>query len=839
MTNYRGTKFILTEDISPHKITLLVIIYFYCVAEIEDKILSAILPVIALILENEVIFDRNERPVILMGLNDLYYSLEKSIVKSACLDSKGIRLGEAQLDIHNIQQKILQTLWSIQSPEDLVREVKKCSEVLVTSDTVTMDEQKAPNGIKRPVMSKSLLGTFIRKTIATYNLLNFEEEIMLYEAFVAYRDASGDSLVADNLESLKVASRRETKASSHDAWNSSDSISNDATANSNNQKSKEEDALFFDHLNEVLNEELNIKISVDSPTSSKTIEKDRIVAIPRTYLQKLLDKQIELLEKYGSKTPKALKDMMYLMTSPNSNMTSVQHTGINNIPSYYYVKYLEALHDLDYHNAFLALHQYFDYMVSNNSKYFYHFALISLASLHQYFGEDQKALDAIQEAVSVARENKDNNTLTFILSWLYNFMKTKPHAWRTQNFYHSNSEEHLLDFLMKKSHSVSPLLYAMSHHFETLHIMNSGGSLNKYLESLLKGNYISLSDGKASFVRSCELSATVWGRIGTLSLSDLYNGIALETAKSSGNIEQELSLKIREAYLIFYKGNVDLAYSKFNQLNSAAMQDKFLYKNLGLRIKIMIVKINITKGRHRAAEKMMENLLSSDIQDIELEFETKYLAAEVQAALKNYTRALKYISDASSLAQTSFPQTQVNLFDVMKMKLLKCRIFINSGANERVFSLLLQHINEAKSIGFLTIVLEGLVLFSAALINMKYYEDSNKVLCAIMPQVLSLQNMELTSTALYEFSRGCCYSILDSNKSLRTKEVLSIFLSTLNASIGGFKLSSNLCMLKECFSLEKLMAEHQNNTELLDHATTSLHKLRNRMNKESSFGLIS
>ena len=54
-------------------------------------------------------------------------------------------------------------------------------------------------------------------------------------------------------------------------------------------------------------------------------------------------------------------------------------------------------------------------MVSNNSKYFYHFALISRASLHQYFGEDNKAMDAIEEAISVARENKDNSTLTYII----------------------------------------------------------------------------------------------------------------------------------------------------------------------------------------------------------------------------------------------------------------------------------------------------------------------------------------------------------------------------------------------------------------------------------------
>lgn len=71
--------------------------------------------------------------------------------------------------------------------------------------------------------------------------------------------------------------------------------------------------------------------------------------------------------------------------------------------------------------------------------------------MHQYFGEDQKAIDSIEEAVSVARENKDNATLTYILSWFYNFMHHKPHLWAQQSLFSKNSGNHLLDFIIKKA----------------------------------------------------------------------------------------------------------------------------------------------------------------------------------------------------------------------------------------------------------------------------------------------------------------------------------------------------------------------------------------------------
>ena len=76
------------------------------------------------------------------------------------------------------------------------------------------------------------------------------------------------------------------------------------------------------------------------------------------------------METYGTPTPQYLKDIMMMMISPNSNVGRIQNIQFNNLPSYYYLRYLECLQILNYNEAFASLHQYFDYMVSNNSKYF-------------------------------------------------------------------------------------------------------------------------------------------------------------------------------------------------------------------------------------------------------------------------------------------------------------------------------------------------------------------------------------------------------------------------------------------------------------------------------------
>lgn len=57
---------------------------------------------------------------------------------------------------------------------------------------------------------------------------------------------------------------------------------------------------------------------------------------------------------------------------------------------------------------------------------FYQYALLNLAILQADFGCLSEAVDAMQEAISTARENHDMGCLNYSLSWLYHFGKEHP-----------------------------------------------------------------------------------------------------------------------------------------------------------------------------------------------------------------------------------------------------------------------------------------------------------------------------------------------------------------------------------------------------------------------------
>jgi anaphase-promoting complex subunit 5 len=64
--------------------------------------------------------------------------------------------------------------------------------------------------------------------------------------------------------------------------------------------------------------------------------------------------------------------------------------------------------------------------MKNRDRFFYQYALLNLAILQADFGCHNEAVDAMQETITTARENKDMGCLNFSLSWLYHFGKSHP-----------------------------------------------------------------------------------------------------------------------------------------------------------------------------------------------------------------------------------------------------------------------------------------------------------------------------------------------------------------------------------------------------------------------------
>lgn len=759
-------RLLLSEDLSPHKVGLLMLIAIGASNRMSDDILLPILTILVRYLENDILnYNSEEEIVVIPTAIDLVNSLDDAIAAT-----KG-GVENFTEEEQELKRLFLNKLWEIDSLEKLDVAITKVYKLLEPTTSVYFTE-----GVKK-ISKRSLLGEFINKMYTAFKVLKFDEVILLYDAFVSYRVPSSSLVDIDP----------QPKESSHD------------------------EALFAS-----LNKQIDDNFGIEKARN--------IIPVPKHDLETLLNNQIRLLESYGTPTPPMLKKIMRLMTNPDSNILLIKNSNFNKLPQYYYICYLENLAELNYNGAFKSLHQYFDYVVSSNSKHFYHFALISLASLHEFFGENEKAIDSIEEAISVARENKDDGALTYILSWIFNFMQNKPELWSRQSFYNNNNENQLLDIMIKKSRLVSLLLYTMSYNFEVLQIIDNGGPISVYLESLLKSTYIAVNDNENSFIKAAEMNATIWCRIGNPYLSQIYQTIALASTEKKTD---SISIKIRNCFLSFYQGETEIAYKSLQKLKGQVLNtDSSLYNSIQRRSIIMSIKLCLIKGRIKMAKEQVSILLCNDIKEIEVKHELMLLNIDIEIALENYSRALAMVNELLATNPTSYISIKLNL--------LKCKIYNISGNHAKGFTILLRQLDQGKILGFASIITEGFIILISILNNLGHHDDCFELLQEVMPIIISNGNQELISQAYYELSQN----YFAKYKELLDGKLISKILKYLNLSIIGFKKSINLVELIKCFELEKQVASLRGEDDLMAHAQNSIEKLRIRSKEETVYGYI-
>ncbi|KAG0328948.1 anaphase promoting complex subunit 5, partial [Podila humilis] len=82
----------------------------------------------------------------------------------------------------------------------------------------------------------------------------------------------------------------------------------------------------------------------------------------------------------------------------------------------HYIMCVQAQQTGDFEMAIQSLYRFFDYCMSMHGE-LYQYALLNLAILHARFGHLDQARFAIRETVEVARDNMDQECLSYALSW--------------------------------------------------------------------------------------------------------------------------------------------------------------------------------------------------------------------------------------------------------------------------------------------------------------------------------------------------------------------------------------------------------------------------------------
>lgn len=771
------------DTLSPLKVAVLILVYLYLYDELPNK--RQIVPFITKQLEGTPIV-QNHQLVLLNTLQDFFDAIESST-------RPGTQSSEI---VDEFKYKFLFVAWNITTADQIqllsMDAFRKTAEPLCVT---TSGETR--------ISARSPVGRFVRMMAASLKLLQFEESSGLVNGFSKFR-SSTQGVYSELCKRRFHLPRPLSAAPSPNTnplfrtWNTLQKVEfNNNLLSKPKLVDETADQRFFEALSSSLRNYSPFLPGLDD-VSDDLAGSTTAVTIPDMDL--LVNEQVRLLESYGTPTPDFLRSIIQQMASPQSLYSSM--------PSLHYLQYLENLSRGEYHEAFNSLHKYFDYMVSKGSKYFYHFALVSKASLHQLFGEDEEALDSMDEAISIARENRDNATLTYVLSWLYDFMRRKPSLWNSRIFRQVKNELRLLDYLVKKSLMVSLSLAAVSYRFEAEHLLNGRSPFSKYYESLFKACYFAINDSVSSFIGVCHSSARIWKYVGYPHLSQLYTGLGLRYSKEHGSVRDVLAFNMNDASYNYYMGRSELMLPDMKQNLELCNSNLAQFKPHRILLLLRQVEVALGKGRVRFAEELLLYVPEELELDLECLFERIRVEFLLRVAQGNNAEALlgvsAHITDMNKLRAGSRP----DIIHMIELEFMKVGVLVQSGVPMRAFSLVLQQLALAKHMGLRYLMARGCLQLIKICNMLGKPEEALAVTRSVLALIDSVGNVDLISNTFFELASSH-QQLLDDDKwsnEMSKTNTFARFLNFLSLSIAGYKKSVNLGMLVNSFELEDRMA---------------------------------
>ncbi|CDR41051.1 CYFA0S06e00716g1_1 [Cyberlindnera fabianii] len=767
----KETVVVLTPTLSPDKIVILALIAAYCAGILPKKTHRPLLATIVRYIEGPSIHDTEVASVTVPTFEEIIRRIREACIKS---DSEN---GVQHAD--DIEIRVLHAIWTIQSLDSLHSFIIRSKSLLVTNLTQgrLLMADSTQNEIPRYLLTRSsFLGKFVSSCIDAFEALEFDKANLLWDSFTSFREPSRP------LWNLRVGEKTPM---------------NDLFGSTN----PEDDPTLLKSLLHRLGHE------------AETHERDTKL-VSQNDLSILVNYQMHIFESYGTPTNPNLKDIL----------TRMSQSDYGKIPSTHYINYLECLRDADFEGSFNALHRYFDYMMSNRFNVYYHYALLSLASLYASFNCDGEAIRAIEESISVARENKDLTCLNFLLTWIYNFLKDRPSL--KHNFYVSNHQ--LLQFLKSKAGETSGSLHSIAYQSDATQLMLDGGSLTSILESLTKAMYISVKGESKllAFISYCGLASSFWLRAGNYDLSDVYTEIALD---SSTFMSQKVEVMIRKAHLEFTKGDIESCFKILEDQKSLVAGDVRLTKTLVGHRLILQARQSLRMSRYNLAKAYLSKLEAQEHVGIDLSSELALLCVELELKLGNVSKAFQMVSEKLN----EFASHDSNKLWFSAFNVLKCQIIAQGSSPARGLSMCVQCLNSAANSGFINSVLHAIIQLVTILLKLGELIDANELISEALPQFEQAGDCELKSLAYQQFADVQIKLFKQGyyHEDERV-EVLTRIIHSLEVSVDGLNKISYFDEIRKSLLLQLEIGEFIEHADIMAHAKASIEKIDTKIKEE-------
>ncbi|CCE89966.1 anaphase promoting complex subunit 5 TDEL_0A06340 [Torulaspora delbrueckii] len=467
----------VTNSLAPYDVCILTLIYFYCFDKqrIPAKIfITLISPTISTPDVNPILEKDFETSIIQRPLLPVLEPLVTYLIGA---------------DERDLAIKLVSFLWSMKSLDVVIQLLKTLKTECLTKDFRHMRKDAQDSRVRR-VTKRSLIGAYLDKCLIKCQVGEFEDREALWNVLRKYMSVFQRTSTWDDIkESVTEVSFRFMP-----------------TAGQHNQD--DEMFSFFQRL-----------------CQDNQYHGSGDMMIGSSHLQALLNWEIMLMSQGNSSASQDIHDILSMLT-----LNEITH-----FPAVHVFRYLESISSNCYQAAVDALHNYFDYMLTQNDENCFHISLLCLATFHARLNDCPAAIKAFEEATKVARENKDTETLNLIMIWVVDFIERNPEY---SNHFQVTVDQ-IVKYLRSCSDSESSLVFEHAYKFESLLLMMENGSTTLVLESAFKYLVIALQRlelGSGTGSAFGHLSR-IWENLGYTQISKVYNGFAQVEVKPIDEIE--------------------------------------------------------------------------------------------------------------------------------------------------------------------------------------------------------------------------------------------------------------------------------------------------------------
>lgn len=613
----------------------------------------------------------------------------------------------------------------------------------------TGEESDQPHG---RVLRTSPLGAFIRRCYLEYTRLQFQDSIALWEDFISYRLPTRQAFEKKNASGARTGLDVNLAEMQLDSTHPLAQI-------------------------------MYSRLAED--------DRDDSGAFSIYDVEKLMEFQVAELQRVGGRLPDAMRTRLEQMAKSGTLVPKLGH----------YLSFLDAWRAGDFASALDNLHGYFDYAMQTRERGFYQYALLNLAILQGDFGSYAEALPAMQEAISVARENKDVTCLNFCMSWVYHFGRSFPQERKAVgNTCILGSEVEGLAFLKSRARDAEMWsLLSTTLLSEAKLGLQYGDSLATVFENIAKASHLNI-------VRSAQtvtgptllMKGAAYSRVGLTHLAWWCGEAFLQCHAKDAPIEDLLKCTCRMAGLLIQRGRYTEATELLDDVSPHVVRVLKFRNYLGFYAGLLKVRRFLHRDDLDAAEHLLERLRGQGVPEAEIGFTLALLEIDLLMRRGDLEKALATVEHAVHSLRQEINDVAVQT----RLMNLKARILAESGHALKGFSLVMRAAQIAYRGRVLPSLWESIGILANILNELQEFSAAADIMQSVMPQVLEFQDCEMAArlhAVLADSHMGMAG--MEEDQSTKQKEFISRAMENIDQACLQFRyvedLKGQLEMLKK------------------------------------------